>query len=370
MSEQRFPKGWDEQRVKQLIAELDARTDEEWIAADEAAAADAGDQVVITVPAALLPEIRRLLASHKSAKRAYAHTESPPPPFPAPVLMRILIATTHRMVVGGVETYLRALLPVLVARGHELSLLYEDVDAPGSAAVDDGVPDVPCWHFAGPDALRAAADWRPDVCFAHGLAAPQREAALLERFAVVLFAHNYHGTCISGSKCHSFPRAQPCGRTLGPLCLALHYARRCGGLNPRTTLRQYALQQRRRELLPRYRAVVVASRHMREEMVRHGVPAERVELLPLFPPGVEPDREPPAARPWTQRLLFAGRLTDLKGGAYLVPALAHARRALGRRLELVVAGDGPQRPALERLRGAGTCRRSSAAGWTDGGGPS
>lgn len=67
MSEQRFPPGWDEQRVKRLIAELDARTDEEWIVADEAAAADEGDQTVITVPAALLPEIRRVLALHKTA---------------------------------------------------------------------------------------------------------------------------------------------------------------------------------------------------------------------------------------------------------------------------------------------------------------
>jgi hypothetical protein len=67
MKKQQFPKGWNEQRVKQLIAELDARTDEEWVAADEAAAADADDQTVITVPTALLPEIRRLLASHRSA---------------------------------------------------------------------------------------------------------------------------------------------------------------------------------------------------------------------------------------------------------------------------------------------------------------
>lgn len=42
MKEQRFPKGWNEQRLKELIAELDARTDEEWLAADEAAAADQG----------------------------------------------------------------------------------------------------------------------------------------------------------------------------------------------------------------------------------------------------------------------------------------------------------------------------------------
>jgi len=66
MNEQRFPKGWDDQRVKRLIAELDARTDEEWIAADEAAADDGGDQVVITLPATLLPEVRRLIASHKT----------------------------------------------------------------------------------------------------------------------------------------------------------------------------------------------------------------------------------------------------------------------------------------------------------------
>jgi hypothetical protein len=67
MNKQRFPKDWDEQRVQRLIAELDARTDEEWIAADEAAAAEGAEQAVITVPAALLPEIRRLLASHKTA---------------------------------------------------------------------------------------------------------------------------------------------------------------------------------------------------------------------------------------------------------------------------------------------------------------
>lgn len=67
MTEQRFPAGWDEQRVKRLLAELDARTEEEWIAVDEAAVADGGDQAVITVPAALLPQIRRLLASHKTA---------------------------------------------------------------------------------------------------------------------------------------------------------------------------------------------------------------------------------------------------------------------------------------------------------------
>lgn len=66
MNEQRFPAGWDEGRVQRLLAELDARTEVEWVAADEAAASVGDDQAVVTVPAVLLPEIRRLLAAHKT----------------------------------------------------------------------------------------------------------------------------------------------------------------------------------------------------------------------------------------------------------------------------------------------------------------
>lgn len=67
MTEQRFPPGWDERRVKALIAELDSRSEEEWIAADEAAVEENRDQAVVAVPRALLPEIRRLLAAYKTA---------------------------------------------------------------------------------------------------------------------------------------------------------------------------------------------------------------------------------------------------------------------------------------------------------------
>ncbi|HEY2828244.1 MAG TPA: hypothetical protein VGJ04_11655 [Pirellulales bacterium] len=67
MKDQKFPAGWDETRVKQLLAELDSRSDDDWIVADEAAANANNDQSVVTVPTSLLPEIRRLLATHKTA---------------------------------------------------------------------------------------------------------------------------------------------------------------------------------------------------------------------------------------------------------------------------------------------------------------
>ncbi len=65
MIEQRYPAGWDQQRVQRLLADLDSRTEEEWVAADEAAASEQDDQAVVTVPVGLLPEIRRLLAAYK-----------------------------------------------------------------------------------------------------------------------------------------------------------------------------------------------------------------------------------------------------------------------------------------------------------------
>ncbi len=67
MTEQKFPAGWDERRVRQLLAELDARSEDDWVTADEVAAAESEDQAVVTVPTALLADVRRLLAAYKPA---------------------------------------------------------------------------------------------------------------------------------------------------------------------------------------------------------------------------------------------------------------------------------------------------------------
>lgn len=67
MSEQRFPPGWDADRVKRLVEHYDKATEDELAAEDEAAAEEREGQAVIAVPDALLPAIRQLLATHKTA---------------------------------------------------------------------------------------------------------------------------------------------------------------------------------------------------------------------------------------------------------------------------------------------------------------
>jgi hypothetical protein len=68
MSEpQKFPPGWDAERAKRLIDHYDNLTEEELAVADDKAAEEQKGQTVIAVPDSLLPAIRQLLATHKSA---------------------------------------------------------------------------------------------------------------------------------------------------------------------------------------------------------------------------------------------------------------------------------------------------------------
>lgn len=67
MSEPRFPAGWDAARVQRLIDHYEGLSEDEMTAEDEAAAEERPGQAVVTVPDELLPAIRQLLASHKSA---------------------------------------------------------------------------------------------------------------------------------------------------------------------------------------------------------------------------------------------------------------------------------------------------------------
>ena len=111
---------------------------------------------------------------------------------------------------------------------------------------------------------------------------------LLAHWPVVKMLHGYFGTCVSGLKMHAFPTAQVCERTFGPACLALYLPRRCGQLSPGAMMEGYRWASEQRALLARYTAAVVASRHMRDEMTRHGVPERRLNVLPMFSTSEEP----------------------------------------------------------------------------------
>ena len=66
MSEPKFPPGWDEERVRRVIAHYDAQTEDEQFAEIEAAR-EAEGVTLMAVPTELVPEVRALLARKQSA---------------------------------------------------------------------------------------------------------------------------------------------------------------------------------------------------------------------------------------------------------------------------------------------------------------
>ena len=62
MRKPRFPEGWDECRVAELIAHYEGQSDEEAVAEDEAVMSGSS-RTVMEVPADLVPAVRDLIAS-------------------------------------------------------------------------------------------------------------------------------------------------------------------------------------------------------------------------------------------------------------------------------------------------------------------
>ena len=263
--------------------------------------------------------------------------------------MKILIATQCRSIIGGLETYVQALIPALLKRGHELAMLY---DYPGSAeggTIDPPEAELPVWYCEtlrkNPGQWREVTDWGPDIIYAQSCIDIDKALA---GWPTVLYAHNYWATCATGQKCHTFPTIRTCTRTLGPMCLILHYPRRCGGLNPISAWTMLQEQLQRKSQLNDFRAILVASRHMYGEFERHGVHPRKLHLVRL-PLTSFPASAPPLAQTLRGHLLFVGRLTRVKGVDFLINAVPLAEKKLGRTLTLTVAGDGAQLEDLQAL---------------------
>ena len=67
MTQSEFPPGWDEKRVRAVLAYYEGQSEEQAVAEDEAANELEG-QSMVEVPSELVPKVRSLIAQHESRK--------------------------------------------------------------------------------------------------------------------------------------------------------------------------------------------------------------------------------------------------------------------------------------------------------------
>lgn len=71
MRQSKYPHGWDEERVRRVIAHYEEQTEEEAVAEDEAAFEDEM-LAVMEIPKELVPAVRKMIAKYEADKKTGA----------------------------------------------------------------------------------------------------------------------------------------------------------------------------------------------------------------------------------------------------------------------------------------------------------
>ncbi len=291
--------------------------------------------------------------------------------------MRILVVTRCWDLIGGSERYARAVVPELRARGHELVVLCGQGGEESEVGLER-LPELFDPRVDGAKDRRIAERIRalsPEriLLLSRVRAAPL--GALLAAAPLVRFVQDHTLFCPGLNKLHE--DGSLCTRALGAECLRRYFlADGCSGLKvdgaPSLRFPLHSLRDclRELELTRRARRVLVASRYMAGELYAAGLPHQLVEVLPYFTrsnsPRLAREALPETTRAFVEHdsrpLLFTPtRLaTPDKGVEYLLTAMEGLRD----RARLVVAGEGPARPWLERkARDEGLLESVHFSGW-------
>ena len=287
--------------------------------------------------------------------------------------MRILHVNKFLHRRGGAEGYMLDLAALQRDHGHEVGFF--GMDHPDNDQVSMGTPasyvefePAPggtlarlhlagrmIWSRSARQGMDEALDaFRPDVVHAHNiyhqLSPSVVHAASRRGIPVVLTMHDYKLACPT----YQFlDQGRPCTAcvTGGPW-QAARRACKDGSRAASTAAAVEVSLHRRFGAYDGVRRLVAPSRFLAEQVTAAGVYPDRIRVQPNFTDlDVAPRREDPA-----RAAVFAGRLSPEKGVDTLVRAVARAAARLGERrpagVLLDVAGDGPERAALEALAAA------------------
>lgn len=194
------------------------------------------------------------------------------------------------------------------------------------------------------DVQRLLRDLRPDVVHVHNtflmLSPSVYEACNEEDVPVVQTLHNYRLLCPAATLYRDGNTCQECV-THGLLKSVRHGCYRGSRAMSAAVALMLKIHRQRHTWEKQIDAYIALSRFQKHRFVQSGFPANKIHVKPNFA-GPDPF---PAAQPHSgDYALFVGRLSPEKG----VEALLNAWQMLPVRIPLVIAGDGPMRPSLEK----------------------
>jgi glycosyltransferase involved in cell wall biosynthesis len=263
--------------------------------------------------------------------------------------MRILQLHNDHAGTGGALEVMRHEAELLFEAGHAVTqYTMPPAEELGLSAVRAGAKAV--WNRApAAEVERRIDDFKPDVVHVHTpfpLMSPAVFRAAYGRgVPAVTTLHTYRYSCVAGT-CHR--DGHICEDCVGKRLKLPGIRHRCyrnsvGGSGALTLgLAVHRSMGTFHRCVARYLTLTEFSRRL---LIRDGFPPDRIVVKPnsVDDPGFAPE-----ARTDERRLVFAGRLLDIKGVRTMLDAWSQVPSGM----RLVIAGDGPMRPVVEERAAA------------------
>lgn len=259
--------------------------------------------------------------------------------------MKILVLHNRYRQPGGEDALFQAETELLRSQGHEVHAEVCDNEAGtgirGLVALTAGAAWSPSSYRR---VRRICRNFRPDVAHIHNfwmrLSPSVHSACHAEGVPVVQTLHNYRLICAGAALLREGKVCEDCVGKL-PWRGIVHRCYRGSFSASAAVTGMIAVTRVLRTWRPDIDAFITLSRQAREIFIRGGLSPDQIFVKPNFTrdPGESP------TRPSQSRMcLFAGRLSEEKGVRYLLDAWALVRKKIA--ANLVIAGDGPERPRL------------------------
>lgn len=263
---------------------------------------------------------------------------------------------------AGAEVNIQLTAGEFLARGHSLGLIHGAPTGKGEADWKRIFAErFPLDEQDAFEQTKKAIDWfQPDTVYVHKMADRNVLRALATSgVPVVRMVHDHDLYCMRSYK--YFPLSRKiCTQAAGWNCVfpcGAVLARKRGGGLPFAWV-SYRAKQKELALNRRFERMIVATDHMRQELLRNGFAANRIEVhAPVPRTNGDATRASFSDR---NRIIYSGQIIRGKGVDVLLEALAQVRVPF----ECLIFGDGNHRPYCEELsRKLGLSDRVSFKGY-------
>lgn len=261
--------------------------------------------------------------------------------------MKILYVHERFGALAGAEANAFITAEQLARRGHDVAILH----GPGTGKNEDGWSKVFAGRFAleGDTAARtreALSRFQPDAVYVHKMPDLRVIQTLVDSgVPLVRMVHDHDIYCMRSYKYGYFSR-KICTRAASPYCVfgcgACVVKNNSGGGLP---LKWVSYREKKREIAlnRRFDRMVVVTEYMRDELLRNGFDANRIEIHAPVPRMGDPELRSSFSD--RNLILYAGQIIRGKGVDVLLESLAKVKS----KFECVILGDGNHKAYCEEL---------------------